>query len=425
MSTALIEAPAKNIYQKLVEVRKSVGGHLKKENEGAQYNYVSSAQVLMKVRGAMNKQSLLVIPNVKTCLSVDRQVSGKSGIRLERVTTMELEYIVVNAENPKEQIVVPWVAEGIDSGEKGIGKALTYGEKYFYLKLFGIATDSKDDPDAHQETEKHKKLEPRPLVQEVWDSFKNRFGKSAKQKLKEKMIELGVETSSDLTDVQCVNLVQSLIVPEPVVAEERWKEPWMALGLKNYAKEEAESYLRGQYEAIGKLSTKELSNSELDSVIAILEEKPKVSKKKKAKEEAPEEEIEAEQPDSLTPAEDRKAKEETPPTVKQIKEKMVPQTTQAPLAPPTPKALPQNPYAPPDKQNPHIARLWTLEEAMADTEKNKKVTMYSKLAMKNAVDWILPKDEGEQLIKLMFDCKWDLDVFFETAKGLLRKRQQA
>lgn len=142
----------KNIYQRLVEVRKAVGGHLKKENQGPQYNYVSNAQVLMKVRKAMNAQALMVIPNVKTCACVDRSVQGPKGTRTERLTTMNIEYTVINSDLPEEKIVVSWFAEGIDSGEKGIGKALTYGEKYFYLKLLGIATDSaNDDPDAIQE----------------------------------------------------------------------------------------------------------------------------------------------------------------------------------------------------------------------------------------------------------------------------------
>ena len=55
----------------------------------------------------------------------------------------------VNAENPEEQIECAWMGQGLDDGEKGVGKALTYAEKYFLLKFFNIATD-KDDPDSFQ-----------------------------------------------------------------------------------------------------------------------------------------------------------------------------------------------------------------------------------------------------------------------------------
>lgn len=45
---------------------------------------------------------------------------------------------------------MPFYAQGIDTeGEKGVGKALTYAEKYFLLKQFNIATDT-DDPDSFQ-----------------------------------------------------------------------------------------------------------------------------------------------------------------------------------------------------------------------------------------------------------------------------------
>jgi hypothetical protein len=56
---------------------------------------------------------------------------------------------------------MPFYAQGVDiAGEKGVGKALTYGEKYFLLKTFNIATD-KDDPDAFQEkAESYRKPEP-------------------------------------------------------------------------------------------------------------------------------------------------------------------------------------------------------------------------------------------------------------------------
>jgi hypothetical protein len=57
----------------------------------------------------------------------------------------------VNADKPDEVIECPWYGQGVDiAGEKGVGKALTYAEKYFILKQFNIATD-KDDPDAFQE----------------------------------------------------------------------------------------------------------------------------------------------------------------------------------------------------------------------------------------------------------------------------------
>jgi hypothetical protein len=85
--------------------------------------------------------------------------------KLKKTTTyfteLDLEFTWINAEKPEETLTMPFYAQGVDiAGEKGVGKALTYGEKYFLLKTFNIATD-KDDPDSFQEkAESYRKPEP-------------------------------------------------------------------------------------------------------------------------------------------------------------------------------------------------------------------------------------------------------------------------
>ncbi|MEK3756786.1 ERF family protein [Bacillus sp. FSL K6-6483] len=157
-----------NIYQKLVEVRKVVP-YLQKSQQGQQYKYVGSSQVLAAVREKMDELQLLLIP------SITDKTLHQSSIELfkegnehpfKRTTTyfteIEMKMIWVNAENPEEKIEVPWYAQGVDiAGEKGVGKALTYGEKYFLLKQFNISTDS-DDPDAFQEKIEQSKPKPKP-----------------------------------------------------------------------------------------------------------------------------------------------------------------------------------------------------------------------------------------------------------------------
>ena len=51
-----------------------------------------------------------------------------------------------------ETLEVPFYAQGVDlAGEKGVGKAASYAEKYFLLKFFHVAT-KKDDPDNDNRT---------------------------------------------------------------------------------------------------------------------------------------------------------------------------------------------------------------------------------------------------------------------------------
>lgn len=133
-----------NIYQKLIEVRKGVVS-LSKDSEGYKFKYTSSSQVLKSLRSAMDEQGLLLIPRV-----TEHVMHPKGGDRSEHLTELAMEFTWINAENPEEKVVCPWYGQGLDTGERGVGKALTYSEKYFLLKFFNIATDE-DDPDAFQD----------------------------------------------------------------------------------------------------------------------------------------------------------------------------------------------------------------------------------------------------------------------------------
>jgi hypothetical protein len=134
-----------NLYQKLIEVRKACP-YLKKDNTGYQFFYVSSSQTLGSLREAMDANGLLLIPRV---ISTEvRDHTTRKGDH-EYFSIFNMTFTWVNADCPEETIECPWTGHGLDDGEKGVGKALTYAEKYFLLKFFNIATD-KDDPDSFQ-----------------------------------------------------------------------------------------------------------------------------------------------------------------------------------------------------------------------------------------------------------------------------------
>lgn len=144
-----------NIHQKLVEIRKEVT-YLQKENNGAQYKYVSSSQVLLAVREKMDELGVLLVPKITGHNLNESAIEyrDKEGHVTKRTTTyfteVDMIYCWVNADNPSEVIECPWYGQGVDiAGEKGVGKALTYAEKYFMIRQFNIPTDQ-DDPDSFQ-----------------------------------------------------------------------------------------------------------------------------------------------------------------------------------------------------------------------------------------------------------------------------------
>ncbi len=130
-----------NLAQKLVEVRKCIP-YLQKENKGHQYSYVSSSQALGAIRSKLDEMGILLIPSAGE-IQVD--TSGK-----QIFTHGPVYYTWHDAESGEVLGPFAWYAQGMDSGEKGIGKLYTYAEKYWILKFFQVPTD-KDDPDSFQE----------------------------------------------------------------------------------------------------------------------------------------------------------------------------------------------------------------------------------------------------------------------------------
>lgn len=162
-----------NVHQKLSIVRGTIP-YLKKEKSGKQFNYVGSSDVLGALHGVINEQGLLLIPSI-----IDHKVTEgatKAGT-VNYFTELKMIMTWVNIDNPEDKIECPWYAQGMDlAGEKGVGKALTYAEKYFMLKFFNIATD-KDDPDAFQ-SKTENKLPPKlinDMQQKVMTGKLNEF----------------------------------------------------------------------------------------------------------------------------------------------------------------------------------------------------------------------------------------------------------
>jgi hypothetical protein len=143
-----------NIYQKIIEVRKLVD-FLVKDEQGYQYKYVSGSSLLNTIRPKMDELGLLLITDVVKSThnryefeGVDNKGNAKTFVQF--VVNMDLTFTWIDADNPEERIVCKWISSGEDEDPaKAEGKAHTYGERYFGLKFFKVATDN-EDPDATQ-----------------------------------------------------------------------------------------------------------------------------------------------------------------------------------------------------------------------------------------------------------------------------------
>ena len=198
-----------NLGEKLIEIRKCAP-YLKKENTGTQYKYVGSSQVLAAVKSKMDELGVLLIPEIrdaKVTEKAEQKIDDKGNPKttITYFTELFMTMTWMDASKPEDKISVPWYGQGVDiAGEKGVGKALTYAEKYFMLKFFNIPTD-KDDPDAFQQ--KHapeKEIDPDAIYLEIKSAF------------------AGAYTTGDVKKVNAVGVKYKNAFP--VLTEEQQKE---------------------------------------------------------------------------------------------------------------------------------------------------------------------------------------------------------
>jgi len=106
------------------------------------YKYAGEADLLEKVRPAMLKAGLILIPSVTSASPIDEH----------GVTTVKIEYTLVHKDGDVWPKVICAAGQGGDKnkngvGDKGLYKAITGANKYLLFKLFQIETG--DDPETY------------------------------------------------------------------------------------------------------------------------------------------------------------------------------------------------------------------------------------------------------------------------------------
>lgn len=98
-----------------------------------QYRFVSHDQVTAKIHPLLVKHGVTIIPSIEDVT--------QEGNR----TMVKLMVGFLNADNPQDNFTIRSIGYGIDSSDKGPGKAISYAYKYALLKMFCLETG--DDPD--------------------------------------------------------------------------------------------------------------------------------------------------------------------------------------------------------------------------------------------------------------------------------------
>lgn len=143
-----------NIYQRMMAITaelQTVAKNLTvQQTKTSSYKAVSERAILDAVKPLEFKYGIYSYPASRrilesNLLESESTYNGQTTKKTTFMTRIETVYRFVNTENPEEHIETTVFSEGIDTQDKGSGKAMTYGDKYALMKAYKISTG--DDPD--------------------------------------------------------------------------------------------------------------------------------------------------------------------------------------------------------------------------------------------------------------------------------------
>lgn len=132
------ETKSPNIYQRINAVMRH-GSYIEKSklSTGAPYKSVSHDTVTSKIGPAMQEHGIVMVTDV-----VELMQEGNR-------TQVKLSISFINIDDPKDKFTVNFYGHGIDTQDKGVGKAISYAVKYCLIKTFMLQSGTEDDVESH------------------------------------------------------------------------------------------------------------------------------------------------------------------------------------------------------------------------------------------------------------------------------------
>ena len=132
-----------NLYQKISAVMNEID-YLQKDDKisfnKTNYKAISEEKVTSTVRAALIKYGLVILP-------IEQEHSREGTLSI-----VNTKYKIVDTDTGQHEIIVS-SGTGVDTQDKGVGKAMTYSYKYLLLRTFAIPTGEDPDKISNEEIE--------------------------------------------------------------------------------------------------------------------------------------------------------------------------------------------------------------------------------------------------------------------------------
>ncbi|MDO6389042.1 ERF family protein [Pontibacter sp. BT731] len=193
------------LYTKLLEIQKRIMG-LGKDKSAYGYKYVTGDKVLEHLKPLMNEFGVILKQEVLSIENVRQDYNTKNGTTSEINSKVMMKFTWIDCETGEKDENL-FGANGQNAWDKGVGSALTYGERYFLLKFFHIATDE-DDIDNPERKPQEAPQQAQPV--------KTAQAKPAPEKAPQNPAHAVIDPNApgSLTQVQRENIQALLLYPE-------------------------------------------------------------------------------------------------------------------------------------------------------------------------------------------------------------------
>jgi len=139
-----------NIHQRMNLMMKCVKYVKKREKKaGMQYSFVAHDDVTALLHEPFAECGIMPLMDV-----LSYTIDGNRH-------TVQISVSFVNIDKPEDKIVLTGWGYGLDTQDKGYGKAVTYALKYLYLKTFVLESGDEDEIDAYQNGDNQEEAKPK------------------------------------------------------------------------------------------------------------------------------------------------------------------------------------------------------------------------------------------------------------------------
>lgn len=156
----MIHIKEMNLFEKMQLITNEIGvvekGLQVRVTDKSSYKAVSERDVLDAVKPIEQKYRVFSLPISRRIIAQDvlekvSEYNGKTSKTNTMYMRIETTYRFYNIDKPDEYIDTITYADGLDTGDKASGKAMTYADKYALMKAYKISTG--DDPDKEASAE--------------------------------------------------------------------------------------------------------------------------------------------------------------------------------------------------------------------------------------------------------------------------------